>query len=636
MSHTQTPLAVGFRAVREHNAAVKPNSDVLAALRSAVPQFFDADGAFRRDAFDAELNASNAQEIRDGYRLNFIGKDYARLQCGQRSETLLVPDAAHNAEPENAASGNVFITGDNLEVFRHLANAYKGNVKVIYIDPPYNTGKEFVYSDNFEWKDDALKEMLGYSDDDIKRLKSIQGRSSHSAWLAFMYPRLKLAQRLLADDGVMFVSIDDNEQANLKFLMDDVFGEEGFVGQYIWHKKLTGGYDNKNINIQHEYILVYSRIYSPNLLTPETKESSYTLVDEDGRKYKWDSLWNVGGLTYSPSLDYPITAPDGTDVWPTGQKGIAFWLWSKDKVEQNREKLKFEKTKNGAWRIKKRVYASDGLVSGSMLDKEVVKGNTHSSAEIKNLFNGNKIFDYAKPTPLIKYLISRGTLSSNDSIILDFFAGSATTAHAVMQLNAEDGGNRKFIMVQLDEPTASDSEARKAGYHTIDEISRERIKRAAKKIREESPMFVGDLGFRHYRVAPLDVVTLEKIEAFDPAALQQADMFEDMAAKIGVDAILATWMVADGYALTDAVQEIDIAGYTAHYLGNSLLYLIAGGWGKAQTETLLNLAGERKLNLNTVVVFGYSFGMESMRELEINIKQLPDNTEHPVQIEKRF
>ena len=220
-----------------------------------------------------------------------------------------------------------------------------------------------------------------------------------------------------------------------------------------------------------------------------------------------------------------------------------------------------------------------------------------------------------------------------------------------MGINAEDGKNRKWILAQLDEPTKEDSEARKAGYNTIDEIARERIKRAAAEIRKGDPLGVRvfqpalhscgqesphsgiDLGFRHYRIKPWDVQMIEKIEAFDPSLPQQADMFEDMASKIGVENILTTWMVADGYALTAEVRHMDIAGYTAHYLDNALLYIIAGGWGTVQTKALLNRVGERKLNLNTIIVFGYSLGLESMRELEINVKQSLNNE---VQVEKRY
>jgi adenine specific DNA methylase Mod len=207
---------------------------------------------------DFRLDWHDPDEATDGYQLKWLGKDYARLQAGTAPATVIVPDAEHNALPENAASGNIFLTGDNLEVLKHLQNAYSGSVDMIYIDPPYNTGKEFVYSDKFDFTDDQLKDMLGMTDNEIKRLHTINGRSSHSAWLTFMYPRLKIAQKLLKDTGVIFISIDDNEQANLKLLCDEVLNEGKFVNTIIWQKSMGGG-TSPTIISGHDYILVYQK-----------------------------------------------------------------------------------------------------------------------------------------------------------------------------------------------------------------------------------------------------------------------------------------------------------------------------------------------------------------------------------------
>lgn len=246
-----------IKNIIDKNQNQLPNSDLLQTLQATLPQYFDSEGNFKLDKFESELKESNIAEARDGYRLSFVGKDYARLQTGQASETVIVPDSNHNNLPENTNSENVFITGDNIEVLRHLQNSYVGRIKMIYIDPPYNTGKEFVYNDKFEFTDDKLKTALGYGDDEIERLKSIQGKSSHSAWLTFMYPRIKLAQKLLTDDGVIFVSIDDNEQSNLKLLLDDIFGESNFVASVIWN---TGRKSMaKLIATNHEYCLIYAK-----------------------------------------------------------------------------------------------------------------------------------------------------------------------------------------------------------------------------------------------------------------------------------------------------------------------------------------------------------------------------------------
>lgn len=471
-------------------------------LKELFPEVFSED-KIDWDKLKATLGATI--DLGEKYGLTWKGKSEVFAKIQEKTVSTLHP------QPESsvkwATTQNMFIEGDNLEALKVLHKAYYGKIKMIYIDPPYNTGSDFVYNDDFKktrreqaFEEGAIDEEGNVTRDDGLRVNT--GGHKHSNWLDMMYPRLFLARNLLRQDGVIFVSIDDNEAPNLRLIMNEIFGEDNFVGEYIWHKKVTGGYDNENINMQHEYILVYARSYKGDLLTDEIRESSYKLEDEDGKKYKWDSLWNVGGLTYSASLDYPITAPDGSEVWPLGERGVAFWLWSRQKVEAERDKLKFEKGKDGRWRIYKRIYASEGLVSGSMLNKDIVKGNTYSSAEIKTLFDGKKVFDYTKPSTLMKYIVERG--SSDDDIVLDFFAGSGSLAHGVIEQNAVDGGNRKWIMVQLPEITDEKSEAYKAGYKTISDIARERIRRAGAKVmrdfanviaNRETPL---DCGFRSY------------------------------------------------------------------------------------------------------------------------------------------
>lgn len=474
-----------------------------------------------------QATLGEAVDLGERYGLGWKGKSDVFAAIQEKTVQTLHPDRVNSVDWD--MTGNMFIEGDNLAALKILHKTYYGKVKMIYIDPPYNTGNDFIYNDNFKQTRRSYEAEAGITDDEgnVVRddgLRTNTGGHKHSNWLNMMYPRLFLARNLLRQDGVIFVSIDDNEVHNLRLMMNEIFGEENFVGEYIWHKKVTGGYDNENINTQHEYIIVYARHYSGNLLVGEEKETKYTLEDEDGRKFKWDSLWNVGGLTYSKSLDYPITAPDGTDIWPIGERGVAFWLWSRNKVEENRNKLKFEQKPDGSWRVYKRVYASDSVVSGSILDKTIVKGNTYSSREIKDMFDDTKLFDYAKPTPLIKYLVARG--SSKDDIILDFFSGSGTTAHAVTELNAEDGGNRRWICVQLPELTDEKSEAYKAGYHTIADIARERIRRVGAKIRadqadelasRDAPL---DLGFRSYRVGDSNFKQWNELVS-DPEEIRQ-------------------------------------------------------------------------------------------------------------------
>ncbi|MDR2081541.1 MAG: site-specific DNA-methyltransferase, partial [Campylobacteraceae bacterium] len=528
----------GVKAALLENGKKEANSEFLDTLKIHFPQFFEKDlydkdgnfiknGGFKTDKFLDELKKSNTAESHDGYKLSFVGRDYARLQTGRASETVIAPDREHNEKSENKNSGNIFITGDNLEALRHLQNAYANKIKMIYIDPPYNTGQEFTYSDSFEFNDEKLKSALNYNDDEIARLKSIQGKSSHSAWLTFMYPRLKIAQKLLRDDGVIFVSIDDNEQANLKLLMDDVFGEGNFVSNIIWEKVRIRKNSALYFTSSHDFILCYAKKaklnkqdsgWERNLL--ERENGSYKNPDNDP-----NGAWMRGSViaNHYYDADYTITKPNGV-ILHRPRNGS--WRYSEESI------IKFIKEDRMLWgegnsypMVKKyEKDAQNGIVPKTIIVFKEVGGNPHGAEETKALFNDVKIFDNPKPVTLVKYLLDIA-IDKND-LILDFFAGSGTTAHAVMQLNAEDGGDRKYIMVQIDELTNENSEARKAGYKTIDEIARERIKRAAQKIKSEAGLNAQefDLGFKHFRLINPDAKTIDKIIEFDS---DNASLFND-------------------------------------------------------------------------------------------------------------
>jgi adenine-specific DNA-methyltransferase len=665
----------------EQNQKQLPNSDLLLTLQRTLPQYFDASGNFKLDKFESELKENNIAEARDGYRLNFVGKDYARLQTGQTSETVIVPDNDHNNLPENINSENVFITGDNLEALRHLQNAYTSKIKIIYIDPPYNTGQEFVYNDRFEFNDDKLKTALGYGDAEIERLKSIQGKSSHSAWLTFMYPRVKLAQKLLSDDGIIFVSIDDNEQANLKLLLDDILGEGNFVTTVPRIAKRTSD-KGTHFRPTKDYILVYAKnINSLAEFGIEKKidEKDYNLVESDGRKYK-----QSGASLYQPSLDsrpnqrYYIEAPDGTLIIPPGSifpeikkdgekikpfsNGDKVWRWSVDTYLKQKHLLIFTKgssqnpllDENGnqsKWNIYPKVYFEDD--KGSTLHPEDVIYDFPNSQGTKEINTLDIPFSFAKPTSLIKFLLK--LINDENAIILDFFAGSSTTADAVMQLNSEDGGNRKFIMVQWPEITNPDSEARKAKYNTIDEISRERIKRAAKQIKKqqeearikgegqlfnsEYPQLL-DLGFKHYRLIEPDVKVIDKIFDFNPndTKLFELDMVSPFDYPLtntkGIDTILQTWLIQDGYEFNTHLEQLLVGNYQAQYVKQSaVLYLINSGFTHEALKNLLNKIGKFELVVNTVIVYPYSFNFEQMRELKNNLK---NNLDQNITIIERY
>ena len=621
--HKSNPT--GLNSTLKHNETVQPNDELLNTLKTAIPQFFDKDGNFKVDRFEDELKKSNVPESRDGYKLGFVGKDYARLQVGLASETMIVPDCKHNSLPENSGSGNIFITGDNLDALRHLVNAYEKKIKLIYIDPPYNTGKEFVYTDNFEFTDEKLRNILRYSDEEIARIKSIQGKSSHSAWLTFMYPRLKIAQKLLKDDGVIFVSIDDNEQANLKLLMDDVFGEGNFVTAFIVIRSEGGGLA-KHAVIGHDYLLAYAK--SIHYFDPLGKQKDIrgNIVIKENEEYWIETDWlrkefgKYGTCLYEEIIKY-----HGEKKKSEIDEGIKNGLYTLIKKEQGH--------------IVGRLRKVDDDTSKFYTILKHLNKNANTDFESLGL---NNIFDYPKPVSLCKELISAGTIKSNNrnDIILDFFAGSATTAHAVMQLNAEDGGSRKFIMVQLDEETKPDSEARKAGYSTIDGIARERIRLAGKKILadyksdlvKQTNGWNMDIGFKHYRLVTPEIKTIGKIEEFTPdePSLIANDMitpFEYKKTKTsGLDTLLTTWLIDDGFCFDTKVEEIIFGSYKAHYVREAAtLYLINQDWDTAALKDMLNHIGKNKIPVGTVVVYPFSFEFEAMRELKTNIKTSLDN-----------
>ena len=544
-------------------------------------------------------------EIRDGYQLKFVGKDYAKFQAGLKTETIITPDAAHNSKPENVNSENIFITGDNLDALKHLENAYSGKVDVIYIDPPYNTGSDgFVYAANFKFSDDDFKEKLNLTEEEISRVRALSGKSSHPAWLTFMLPRLMIAKRLLSDTGVIFISIDDNELYQLKMLCDEIFTENNFEGNLIWKTKTAAkGVPTTNMLVNnHDYIIVYSSKNTFSFLGENRDISKFTNPDNDPR-----GPWKADNMKSTISTNYfEIEMPK------TGWKFTKNWAFSKDSMNKmiKENKIIWPSSKTGTPRQKR--FLSE--MTNSTTPIKTLFGEYQSETATNNLkvlFNDVKLFNFPKPVPLVKYLIKQS--SQKNSLILDFFAGSATTADAVMQLNKEDSGNRKYILVQLPEKVSKNSEAEKAGYETIDQISRERIERAATKIGDNS-------GFKHFRLTtPNDENALLKLEEFDPNAIVAFP--EDMTTTFngGEKAILQTWLIDDGFEFNQTPKIVEFAGYQAHYI-EQRLYLISTGWTSEATRELLNAIGKNKLAVQSIVIFPYSFAFNELNELKINLR----------------
>ncbi|GMA09116.1 type III restriction endonuclease StyLTI [Tetragenococcus halophilus subsp. flandriensis] len=634
----------GLRANIEYNNNVKANTDFLNNLKEKLPEFFADSGSFDLEKFKENLQGNNIDELSSGYRLDFIGKNYAKKQAGEKPTSVIVPEQVHNKKTENKNSENLFFTGDNLEVLRHLQQNYANSVDFIYIDPPYNTGSDgFVYPDKFEYNDDQLKSMFGLNEEELIRLKSIQGKSNHSAWLAFMYPRLYIAKKLLKDTGVIFISIDDNEQGNLKLLMDELFGEGSFLSTIIWERAYSPVNLKKHFSDSHDYLLVYAKnmnhLVSNGLPRSNEANARYSNPDHDPR-----GSWQSADLSVGPAVEsniYEIMTPSGRKVLPPN--GYS-WRLSKERFTEfvNEGRIWFGEDGDNVPRIKRFLSEVKQTVIPMSIWKHQDVGHSQSaSQDLKKLFNGNSYFTYPKPIGLIKQTLQLYT--QKDSIVLDFFAGSATTADAVMQLNVEDGGNRKYIMVQLDEQTKSNSTAFKDGYITIDQISRARIEKAAEKIKNENPKVAEeqDFGFKHYRVLQPKQEALDTIEFNSDI---QLDMFDDMINVFssesldvpghasGFDTILQTYMVSDNYKFDVPIKFVDFVGIELPYVNESRIYLISNDWTSRNTKALVNAIGKNELTVQTIVVYGYTIEMESIRELEIALNQL----ENKVNLQVRY
>lgn len=453
------------------------------------------------------------------YAFEWPGKRDALRAVGRRSAATLRPVPEESVDFETTR--NVYIEGDNLEVLRLLQESYFRKVKMIYIDPPYNTGNDFVYNDDFA---DPWARYLELTSQTTKSNPETAGRF-HSNWLNMIYPRLRLAANLLRDDGVIFISIDDREVCNLRKICDEIFGEENFVAQVVWQRK-TGASDAKGIATITEYILCYSKnneniekIFSKNTASYDLNRYRYQdqFVLERG-PYYIDNL-DRGGLQYSDSLNYAIECPDGTFTFPNGRTAYEndgwIWKWSKEKIKWARKNgfLEFRSSdsKKSGWSVCYKNYLkvdneNKPIVRAAPHKNLVVDIlNANAALTIKNLF-GSNVFPYSKPYELLCRLMSFVNFDADD-IILDFFSGSGTTAHAAMKLNAEDGGARRFILVQLPELCAEGTEAAKAGYRNICEIGKERIRRAGTKLREERAdgLFADDaasldVGFKVFRL----------------------------------------------------------------------------------------------------------------------------------------
>jgi adenine-specific DNA-methyltransferase len=600
--------------------APSPAAQKLELLRELFPQAVEtaSDGSVRVNAaaIQQALDPANPAGIRveeDGYEMRWVGKREAYHTAFVPPQKILQPLPSESQDWDS--TGNLLIKGDNLDALRLLRQSYFGKVKLIYIDPPYNTQSDaFVYRDDFTVKQNEVLTQLGYSSDNIDYIKNIYGARTHSGWLSFIYPRLLLAKDLLREDGVIFISIDDNEQAQLKLLCDEVFGQDNFVSELVWQKKTGAGAKSKGFIGLHEYVLCYAKNLSINWdvvapLTEKTK-AMYNKRDEHFETLGPYATWplDTTSMDERTNLRYPIFHK-GHEIWPKKQ-----WLWSKERTEQaqNENKLVFNyNEKNDSWSVRFKGYL---LVDGG--DEKSGKPTTvligpytqQGTKDFEEYFD-REIFPFPKPINFVKKLIDidiEGVEVDGDDIYLDFFAGSGTTAEAIMRLNTEDGGKRQFILIQA--PQHIDPKKQKEAHTfvsdtlgkseaTIFEITAERIRRAGAKLKAEHPEL--DTGFRVFALADdPDALILQK-----PLADATQEDLATLQVTIAtpqpeqLPRILYNLLLAEGLPLSTRIEPLLANEHPqALYRADDVLFILK----EVDTETLGAALQQLKANGNPI------------------------------------
>lgn len=512
------------------------------------------------DMLKQELSSVVVEGSEERYQFTWPDKKKSILLANAPIAKTLRPCREESVDFDTTE--NLYIEGDNLDVLKLLQETYLGKIKMIYIDPPYNTGNDFVYNDDFAEDTNEYLANSGQFDAEGNRL--VQNTESngrfHTDWLNMIYPRLKLAKDLLSDDGVIFISIDDNEKDNMKKICDEIFGESNFFSCVSWHRNYASANDSKTFSNVIDYVLIYqkSSLFVRNLLPRTEKQNALYKYDSNDGKGRWRSD-NLSVRTYSASYDYPITNPNTGVVYnpPSGRS----WITNKETMQRwiQENRVFFGQKGDGAPQLKRYLSeVQDGVVPTTYWSYDDCGHNDEARKEVKELFE-KPPFDSPKPTRLLKQVIRIAT--NKDDFILDFFSGSATTADAMMQYNAEDGGTRKFILVQLPEETDAKSEAYKAGYKNICEIGKERIRRAGAKIKEESPLTTQNLD-TGFRVLKLDSTNMKDVY-YSPADYEMS-MFDTLADNIKEDRtpedLLFQVMLDLGVLLSSKIEESTIAG----------------------------------------------------------------------------
>lgn len=589
---------------------------IVELFPNVITEARDEKGKIKRavdfDLLKQELSDVLVEGEKERYQLTWPGKKQAILNANTPIDKTLRPVKEDSVDWDNTQ--NLYIEGDNLEVLKLLQESYLNKVKMIYIDPPYNTGNDFIYKDDFKEPTEEYLEESGQIDENGIRLvpnPNSNGRF-HSDWMTMIYSRLKIARNLLRDDGVIFISIDDNEVDNLKKICDDIFGADNFIEKIVWKNKYGSGALTKGFANVHEYILCYSKNPLVNIEAPLDEESIKEYEKNKDSKYETRGGYITQPLATNskddrPNLVYPLLH-NGIEIWPEKQ-----WIWSKERLYKAYENDEIViNYSNGKYSVRMKQYLKDengNVRKGKPVS--ILNGpfNQEGTKEIKELFDGIDPFGFPKPSKLIEYFFSFSinNLDDRDGIYLDFFSGSATSAHAVMNLNAKDGGSRKYILVQLPEINKTNSK-----FDNICELGKERIRRAAKKIKEETGADI-DYGFRVFRVDSSNM----KDVYYTPDKLKQGDMF-DLASNIKEDRtgedLLIQVMLELGLELSLPMETKQLEGKIVHYVaGNSL---IACFEDNVPESVIKQIAAEKPLR---VVFRDSSFEDDSAR---INVEEL--------------
>lgn len=655
-----------IKDIIENNQNKNINQDKINQLKQIIPNCFDKNGNLDIELLKKEFN-SELNFTKESFELNFLGKSYAKMITGLETETVIEPDLEHNSKEENKNSENIYISGDNLDALKHLLKAYEGKIKCIYIDPPYNTGSDgFVYNDTFKFTKEILTEKLDIDSEEADRILNMTSGncSSHSAWLTFMYPRLYLSRQLLSDDGAIFVSIGDEENNNLKLLMDSIYGEENYIA--TCPRKTRGSATTKSkaeLQKLNDYVLIYLKNKEKSSFNLKIiGQKQYPYEDERGKYYTVALQDNgpSGTRTARPNLYYPIykdeegflklekTKDTDIEFLPSKHKNDdGRWMWSKEKFKKDFKDLCIDKNIVSI----KHYYNEEEDQNKyeqerNWLDKFL---NAKGTSTLNEVFEIKGLFSNPKPIELLIFLI--GLIADNNSIILDFFGGSSSTAHAVMKMNANDkgNGNRKYIIIQLPEDLkknyeTSDKEAKKMIENQInylqqigkplflDEIGQERIKKAAQKIKAKNNEKI-DYGFKHYTLKETSDNLLTKLEQFNPYIINEN---YNLYKEYGIDTILETWKLKDGYEFTTNIETIDCNGYNV-YKCEECLYLVEPNITIKNIEALLEqYSKDEKFTCNKLVLFGYSFKFNELEMIKNNIKQVKNFKNIDVKVYTRY